>query len=177
MVARVSISKISTAFASSGVADIPLKINSIYMVNVPQEVTLFGTLTVSSWANKLGHVDSGLDHLLYDEVDQVLDSKTPYVMEHVFYPYPNPVEDESVSSLWNPRKSILCVEVEMDGRKGYYSIMMPVLERNRMYVIRELVITRNPGSEPYIPVESSTMSVSVEVNPWDSALSVGTIVI
>ena len=73
--------------------------------------------------------------------------------EHVFYPYPNPTKDDTYEATWAPRHTLLVVEVTFEGKKGYYPVVLPVLERNKTYVIDELVLRHRtspsrPGTRP-----------------------------
>lgn len=177
MVAKVVINRISSRFESGSMEASPLRITGIYMVNVASEVSFGLDVPVVDWANKLGRVDTSLDYLLYDPVDHMLTSRAPYIASHSFYVYPNQVQANSSSPSWTPRPTVLAVEVEMDGSKGWYPIVIPKIERNVEYIIDELVITRRPSSEPYVPVDTGSPTFGIEVAEWVLGLNLGKIII
>lgn len=180
LVARVSIAKISAKYPDTAAYQgKTLKVKGIYMINVSGSVDYAGTSEPGSWLNKLAHTDAAGDAYLYDELDRTIENNGSYEAEHIFYPYPNSIAG-SVKDLaadergnWSPRRSILCVEVEFGGEVGYYPVEMPVIERNKRYVIDELVLTRRPGSVPYDPIETGDATVSIEVSDWDATIKLG----
>jgi len=174
IVARVSIKKITHGFQYS-LADETLTVNGIYLINVAADNvhTADGTPTV--WVNQLAHNSSAYDALLYDEVNASVVQGTPYEKEHVFYPYPNPTEDSSYEDTWCPRHTMLVVDVNFEGTRGYYPVELPVLERNKTYVIEELVLKHRPGDKPYKPIETGDATVQITVNDWETGLNLGTI--
>lgn len=177
MVAKVSIRRISSNFASGAMQEMPLRITGIYMVNVSSKVTFGLEGNPLEYGNKLGRVDTSLDYLLYDPVDFIVKADTPYIAEHSFYPYPNAVKNNSTSPTWTPRNTILSIEVEADGQKGWYPIVFTEIQRNVEYIIDELVITRRPSYDPYVPVAEGKPSFKVNVSDWELGLNLGTIVI
>lgn len=176
-VARVSIGKISAAFKSSLMAGKTLKIKGIYLINVAGDHNFGFTGNPAVWYNKLGHSDASVDPLVYDAVTAEVSESAAYEVEHAFYPYPNPIVDDDHTSPWTPRHTILDIEVELDGETGWYPIVLPQIERNKTYSINEVVLTRRPSSEPYIPVETGETTVSVNVSEWELGLNLGTITI
>ncbi len=175
LVSRVSVGKVTTGFPYA-LTDADLTLDAIWLVNVAADTPLAGG-TPSEWANKLGHHDAGLDALLYDPVHTVVNNKTPYTQEHVFYPYPNPTEAVSYESSWCPRHTMLVLEVTLEEKKGYYAVELPVLERNKSYVIGEIHITHRPGDNPYTPVETGEAKVPIIVKEWETGVDLGTITI
>ena len=176
-VARVSIGKISAAFKSSLLVGKTLKIKGIYLINVAGDHNFGFTGDPTVWYNKLGHADTSVDHLVYDALAAEVSEAVPYEVEHAFYPYPNLVVEDEHTAPWTPRHTILDIEVELDGETGWYPIVLPQIERNKTYTIEEVVITRRPSSEPYIPVETGETTVSVNVSEWELGLNLGTITI
>ena len=172
IVSRVSIGKISTDFQYA-LASESLSIDGIYLINVAGDNNYAADGTPGTWANQLGHKDAAYDALLYDSVTATVDNKKPYEKEHVFYPYPNPTDKDTYDATWQPRHSILVVEVTFQGKKGYYPIVLPVLERNKTYVIDELVIRHRPGDVPYKPLETGDANVQITVNEWELGLNMG----
>ena len=175
-VSRVSIKKISTDFQYA-LAQESMAIDGIYLINVAADNTYAMDASPTSWVNQLGHKDNRYDTFLYDAVGSTINNSKPYVGEHVFYPYPNPTENDTYESTWAPRHSMLVVEVTFEKKKGYYPVVLPVLERNKTYVIDEMVIRHRPGDVPYKPLETGDATVQITVNDWELGLNMGTITI
>ena len=174
IVSRVSIGKITTAYQYA-LASESLTIDGIYLINVAADNNYAVNGTPSAWVNQLRHKDNAYDALLYDAVNQRLGNGESHTKEHVFYPYPNPTEAASYADNWTPRHTMLVVEVTFQGKKGYYPIELPVLERNKTYVIDELVVKHRPGEEPYKPLETGDATVQITVNDWETGLNLGTL--
>ena len=174
IVSRVSIKKISTDFQYA-LAQEDLTIDGIYLINVAADNTYAADGTPGQWVNKLGHKDNGYDKFLYDAVGATANNSKPYTKEHVFYPYPNPTKDDTYEATWAPRHTMLVVEVTFEKKKGYYPVVLPVLERNKTYVIEEMVIRHRPGDVPYKPIETGDATVQITVNDWELGLNMGTI--
>ena len=175
LVSRVSVKKISTEFQYA-LAGETLTIDGIYLINVAGDNTYAADGTPGTWVNQLGHKDNGLDALLYDKLTSTtVSNEKPYEKEHVFYPYPNPTKDDNYDATWTPRHTLLVVEVTFESKKGYYPVVLPVLERNKTYVIDELVIRHRPGDVPYKPIETGDATVQITVNEWELGLNMGKI--
>ena len=175
IVSRVSIKKISTDFQYA-LANESLTIDGIYLINVAADNNYAADGTPSGWVNKLGHKDDSYDALLYDKLSGVtVNNKNAYEKEHVFYPYPNPTSADTYDAVWAPRHTMLVVEVTFQGNKGYYPVVLPALERNKTYVIDEMVIRHRPGDVPYKPLETGDATVQITVNEWEVGLNMGKI--
>ena len=172
IVSRVSVKKISTAFQYA-LASESVTIDGIYLVNAAADNNYAADGTPSTWVNKLGHQDSTFDKYLYDKVGATASNSKTYETEHVFYPYPNPTENDTYDATWAPRHTLLVVEVTFQGKKGYYPVVLPVLERNKTYVIEELVLKHRPGDVPYKPLETGDATVQITVNDWEVGLNMG----
>ena len=184
IVARVSVAKITAAFPDTPTYEgKTLKVTGIYMLNVAGTVNYGLSDGPSQWYNKLSHEDDVVDAFLYDALDQTVANNSSYEVEHAYYPYPNSVDtsvkdiDDADRGTWSPRRSILCIEVEFDGVKGYYPIEMPAIERNKTYTVDEVVITRSPTDEAYDPIDTGVATVSITVEEWELGLSLGTVTI
>ncbi|MBR0533340.1 MAG: hypothetical protein IJK19_01455 [Bacteroidales bacterium] len=184
LVARVSVSKITAAFPDTPAFEgKTLKVTGIYMLNVSGAVKYSLEGEPGLWYNKLKHENEQVDTFLFDALDQTIENNSSYEAEHAFYPYPNNIDvsvkslDEESRGTWSPRRSILCIEVEYDGGTGYYPIELPVIERNKTYLIEEVVITRAPGDKPYDPIDTGAATVSITVQDWELGLNLGTVTI
>lgn len=135
------------------------------------------------------HAYNESTHKLADGVSVAVDNS--HTKEYVFYPYPNiyPVTGtpDTYADEWNPRGTLLVLEVNMfDGNgdaialpngatTGYYPIIMPALERNKTYIVEEIRITRLPGESPYKPIETGEAKVTIVVDEWELGLNMGTV--
>ena len=174
IVSRVSIKKISTDFQYA-LAQETLTVDGIYLINVAADNNYAADGTPAAWVNQLGHKDNGYDTFLYDKVGASVQNSKAYEKEHVFYPYPNPTEKDTYDATWTPRHTMLVVEVTFENKKGYYPVVLPVLERNKTYVIDEMVIRHRPGDVPYQPLETGDATVQITVNDWELGLNMGKI--
>ena len=184
IVARVSVAKITAAFPDTPAYEgKTLKLTGIYMLNAAGSVDYALSDGPAEWFNKLSHADAQADVFLFDALDQTVANNSSYEVEHAYYPYPNSVTT-SVKDIeladrgtWSPRKSILCIEVEFDGKTGYYPIEMPAIERNKTYAVEEVVMTRSPADNPYDPIDTGVATVSITVQEWELGLNLGTVTI
>ncbi len=173
-VSRVSIKKISTDFQEA-LSSQTVSIDGIYLINVAADNTFAADGTPNTWVNQLKHKDNDYDALLYDKVSATVSNKKAYEKEHVFYPYPNPTSQDTYDSAWAPRHTILVVEVTLQNKKGYYPVVLPILESNKTYVIDEMIIRHLPNDDPYKPLETGDASVQITVNEWEVGLNMGKI--
>lgn len=176
LVSRVSVGRITTGFEYA-LANESLHLDAIWLVNVATEARLGMEAAPESWANRLAHTDTALDPFLYDRADAVVKNTSPYEQLHVFYPYPNPTEASAYTAEWCPRHTMLVIEVTLVGKKGYYPVELPILERNRSYAIGEIHITHYPGDTPYVPVETGETAVPIVVKDWENEVNLGIITI
>ena len=174
IVSRVSVRKISTHFQYA-LAQETMTSHGIYLINVAADNNYAADGTPATWVNQLGHKDNGYDKYLYDAPAATVGNSKPYEKEHVFYPYPNPTEKDTYDATWAPRHTMLVVEVTFEQKKGYYPVVLPALERNKTYVIDEMVIRHRPGDVPYKPLETGDATVQITVNDWELGLNMGTI--
>lgn len=174
LVSRVSVKKISTDFQLALASD-SISIDGIYLINVAGDNTYAADGTPGTWVNRLKHEDGSYDALLYDKVSAVVENKKAYEKEHVFYPYPNLTDKVTYEDTWEPRHTMLVIEVTFQGKKGYYPVPLPILERNKTYVIDEVILRHLPNDKPYKPLETGDATVQITVNEWEVGLNMGTI--
>lgn len=166
LVAKVVVDRITRNFSVSSTASLPLKIRGVYLVNVVGNSNLAGNASASTWYNKLGHKDTGLDALLYDSVGSTLANGASYSTVHTFYPFPNASTSTSTSSTWSARKTMLVIDTELDGKDNYYPIFINALERNKIYEFTSITLTKRGSPDPYTPVTSEDVSFTVKVSDF-----------
>lgn len=172
LVAKVELQKISRKFISASQGAVEMSIDAIYLTNVAgdteyQEDTT-KIKTPSIWLNQMGYHSSEADSLLYDgSIPQTLADKSEYRVVHSFYPYRNPTEANVDGGTWSPRHTKLVIRTTYGGKVKYYPIVLPKLERNKKYVITDLILTR-PGSDSEdIPVSAADCKFSIKVAEWE----------
>ena len=166
LVSKVVVDKITRNFSIPALASQTMKIRGIYLINVVGNSNLGGNSTASTWYNKLGHSDAALDALLYDSVSASLANGSSYSTVHTFYPFPNASTSTSTASTWSARKTMLVIDTELNGENNYYPIFINALERNKVYEFTSITLTKRGSSNPYTPVTSEDVSVTVKVTDF-----------
>ena len=173
LVAKVELQKISRKFISASQGAVEMRIDAIYLTNVAgdteyQEETSEIKSSPSIWLNKMGYESSEADSLLYDgPIKRTLADKAEYSVKHSFYPYRNPTEANADGGEWSPRHTKLVIRTTYGGKVKYYPIVLPKIERNKKYVITDLILTR-PGSDSEdIPVSAADCQFSIKVDEWE----------
>ena len=183
---KIVLEKIIRNFSEPLYADLPLTVKRIFLSNVASVANLSaipgnprgfvvqkGVIANLSAAEKALLVDEGLNAVLYDGQS--------YDTVHTFYAYPNGVlNDEFGGSTFHARRTRLVVECEYNGNTCYYPITLPgvqnnsrgVLERNKVYRITTLTLTRPGSPDPDVPDDQvssiQTCTFSVTAEPWSS---------
>ena len=89
----------------------------------------------------------------------------------VYYVFPNDY-DELYSDEWAPRRTMLVLEASVlcpDGetRTGYYPVALPMLERNKTYIIEDMKLLHYPVEKPYQQMAISDVFFDVTVLDWE----------
>lgn len=169
--ARVAVSKIETAFELEQHRSMAFKVHSIYLINVAGDRKYLEAGTPSQWWNE-GDYDEQSPALLYEDMnDTLIADSEPYMTEHYFYCYPNPVVADSQADPWTPRHTRLVVEASLDNARYFYPVTLPVLESNKKYDVT-LKITRPGSTDADTPVTKDEASFRVSVQPWQDGADV-----
>ena len=173
VVSKVILDKVTTDFsARPELAAKDFVIESVYMINVAGEYDLQGDVVPEVWYNRSAYSSSLVDPLVYDSVGSPLSSGASYAVSHRFYVCPNPVVSDVRGGAWSPRHTRLVLQALLGGRRYYYSVSLPQLERNCYYRIAELVLT---GRGSLDPDEESGDAVRVSISrslAWDGDITV-----
>ena len=164
MVSKVVIEKISTAFTSAYLASQTFTIKGIYLTNVVANNNYALNLDAKSieWFNQL-KVDTTSSNEAKDLTqDTGMTATVPYETAHSFYCYPNSCEDDSTAAEWAPRHTRLVIETTL----GYYTIKLPVLERNKIYTVKELKITKKGSLNPWEDITTYNATFDITVEKW-----------
>lgn len=170
LVSKVVLQSIRRSFSNSELASKELRIRGIYLTDVVTNRGYFKGAESYSWANRLRHEDTALDHLLFDSVGATLAQANTYSSEHAFYPYPNASSQEpgaAASGTWSERRTMLVIDTTLDGVDNYYPVYLPALESNKTYVITSFTLTKRGSHNPWEPVESSDVSYEIKVVDWE----------
>lgn len=165
-VARVQLSSLSVEIDMPQYKNLPFKVQSVYLINVPAEMPYFETVESTLWYNKSGYVQEDYNDLTYDDMgDFEITAETPYEAGNVFYCYPNNVGKDSFDEEWCPRSTRLVVEATLGDEKYYYPVKLPKLEQNMRYEVN-LVVTRPGCATPDSDIKKFAADFNITVNNW-----------
>ena len=182
---KVIVNKITRDFSDGDLVEVPMSITRLSMSNVAGDCDYACSgSNPTLWINQAGVVDTNYeraDLLVEDIASAPLANLASYEQTHVFYVYPNPVTADSYSNTFSPRHTRLMITADYNGHACYYPVTLPgssygdghaqTLERNKVYCISELTLTK-PGSfnpdNPGNMVNSEVgFTCTVEVVDWD----------
>lgn len=117
-----------------------------------------------SWMNASGADSVTLSRLshpeyLFREIGESV-GREPRVLDLDFYAYPNPNRGFG--------ETRLVIECVIQGRRYYYPLSLPPLERSISYEL-DVCITRLGSDDPDTPVKTGWAEVSLRVLPWEYA--------
>lgn len=93
------------------------------------------------------------------------------------YAMPNAsaADDDASVEPWAPRRTRLCIRLIIGGVPQWYAVDLPAMQRNRHYIVSELVIAGPGTAEPDMHVDRTDVVFSVTVAPWaDEDVDAGT---
>ena len=176
---KISIRKIRLQTDDEAYTGSTLSIGAIYLTNVYLRSGLAdsdfdASEDPSDWYNAMGWHLSGaenaLDALVGDRgIGKELENGQSYENAHVFYAFPNPVTEDCQDAEWSPRCTRMVIEATLGGKRYYYAISFPGMQRNHSYIVTEAVI-KSPGSlspEEVIP-GSIAASITTVQDTWDT---------
>lgn len=171
-VSKVELKNLVTEFELPQYREMEFKVTSVYLINVPAEMTYFNEGAPTLWFNCSEYVETDDNTLLYDDMDDLLVSdSSPYSVRNTFYSYPNLTEADSFDSSWSPRKTRLVVETTLGGEKYYYPVTIPSLEQNKRYEVN-LTVTRPGSYDPDVIVDKFAGIFTIQVKDWEIGASV-----
>lgn len=169
MVSKISLSRISRQFSSPSLAARKLQIKSIYMINVPGEISIAGKCQQNGWKNRRMYEMGDSDRLLCDNnLNITLDNLSEYSTAHHFYCYPNECTEDNSDDAWSPRKTRLVIEAELGGKTRFYSLTLPEVGRNRSYVIEKIILRGKGTLTPDNPYGTMECSAQIRITDWTS---------
>lgn len=174
LVASVKVEKITNmmeakAYRGNGL----FKVDAIYLTNVVGSWAYDGSTNPQSladeeWMARLVKEDSPL--ICDANVNQTVNYEQSMTDTHTFYAFPNNCAVDE-SETWSKRSTMLVVEATLDGVKYYYPCAVGPLERNRQYVISEIIIRRPGSNYPWQAVHKTDATVKVEITQWSQPVT------
>lgn len=161
-----------------------LKVTRVYISNVAGQVN-YGLDTYSpadgQWYNKGGYqASNNLGSFTQDiGLSATVANGSKYETNHFFYAYPNNNAQADYAAAWTPKRTMLVVQIEYDGKLYDYPVDLGVdLAPNKMYVINNLKLVNlgnlddgeEGGKDEENPVSGSTAQVSVDIVDWSLVL-------
>lgn len=171
-VAKVQLTSLTVAIDMPQYSSMPFKVQSVFLINVPAEMTYFETIESPLWYNKSGYDPEDFNDLTYDDMEGFeITDETPYVAQNVFYCYPNKVATDSYDATWCPRNTRLVVEATLGDETYYYPVKLPKLEQNRRYDVK-LTVTRPGNLTPDSEFKKFDANFQISVVDWSHGSSI-----
>ncbi len=180
LVSKVVLENVKADFSSPYLAGLEFKVTGIYLINVvaSNNYAMSQDRGEYEWVNKL-KLDSGNPAAALTQdtgLNITLTEEAPYTTAHTFYSYPNPVMENYTTGEWSLRKTRLVVETTLGGTVGYYSLELPILERNKVYKVTDLTVTKRGTANPYEPVVTADAKFTITVADWETGTSSSVII-
>ena len=184
MVCKAGIRKISVLFTDPVLSGRTFRLKAIYLTNCYGKSRYGSDWNASDilsdpfyWYNRMGfQTDSAVDGILADmDIDAILTADSPYMQEHAFYFYPNPLPEtlDSRSETWSRRHTRLVIEAQIGERTYYYPVTLPASHRNRTYFIEEAVIRDLGSLDPELEQPGTVdITFSTSTDDWSPVYSV-----
>jgi len=156
IVAKVLVDKITAAFTTSALQSADFIINKIYLVNVAKSNKY--DLSVTPAEYYVGSEDNGanINAMIRETgLSYNLKNSASSTVKHGFYVYPN----------GSANKTKVVIEATLLGANQVYSFELPAVERNKVYDITEIKITRQSG-------DLTDTEVKITVSDWDSVTTI-----
>ena len=161
--AKITLDRITRAFASPVLQARPMTVNRIYLTNVAADRPLCTDGAPAAWLNKLGN-QGDCPALLCDEVGKAL---TDVLSEtHTFYVYPNPSTSAARGGTWSPRHTRLVIDTTLDGARSYYVIDIPDILGNHVYRLTDIVLGRPGAADEENVSAEAAVRFSCSVAGW-----------
>ena len=163
---KIELRSLSCDFRGKAYEGLPFHLERIFLTYANEAYQPLSPGTAMSYRNP-GYL-AELSHFQHPEmllrpIGQDI-SATRMVLEESLYCYPNPATGAEMGRM----PTHLVLEGTLDGQHCYYPIPLPALEANTHYSV-QLTLTRLGSTDPDIPVESGTLILESETQPWNQA--------
>ena len=179
---RLVVRKITNNLSSAALRELEFRVDSIFVINV-QGANNYGGNGYQAvdgiWHNRMMFDAADADMpkaLVLSETDEKIAYGSSSANGYAVYAYPNDYvasEDEQSYDTWTKRSTRLVVKANIGGRGYYYPITMPVMESNKSYEVKNLIITRPGSDNPDKPVTSFDVQFEINVLDWTQVLVTG----
>ncbi len=149
-----------------------LRIDSIYLTNVPGLCTLAGGPSRDSsdirWFNRLDSEPSEdwPSDLLFGAVGREMGPRDSLSAGLAFYTFPNSAPDSRGRDAWTPRCTRLVVAATLCGKRTFYPVTLEKVERNRHYMV-DLTVSNFGTEHPEdLPDKYSEAVLKLTVEGW-----------
>ena len=158
---KVSVGSLSPVFLDTGTPE-PAEayLDNVFLINASASIPL----SLRQSADMLRNQDclepdlpEGLAVLLCKAVSMHLQGTETRNLDLSLYCFPNPLGSTK-----------LVLDLNIGGRKNYYPIPIPSMERNVEYHIDEIVLLGEGSPSPAIPVDRKAIACEVTVLPWNT---------
>lgn len=153
IVAKVLVDKIVAAFTSSSLQSADFIINRIYLVNVAKSNRYDLSATPSEYYSGSDDNGENINGMIRETgLSYNLRNNGSSDVKHGFYVYPNS----------SANKTKIVIEATLLGAAQVYSFELPSVERNKVYDISEIKITKIGG-------DMSESDINISVSEWEYA--------
>lgn len=172
IVAKVTLSVTTRFPEGSGYG--PLRIEDIYLTNVPGENNLAASDTLPAadavWYNRMDletPAPAGMQPgLLSGHIGKELAAMDSMDAGLSFYPYPNSSEDDRDTSEWSCRRTRLVVRATLAGRTTYYPVTFARIRPNTHYHVDMEISGFGVDHPENNPDDHGTLDLKVSADPW-----------
>lgn len=186
MVGRIALCSITNSLPKAYGA---ITVNRVFISNVVGNQNLQGDAKPTLWYNKEGRMDespmnpehiidgstckASCESLTFKEVNSSLATGGTYKPEDscVFYGMPNSATDTPTGfmSPFTPQNTVLVVVTTINSKTYYYPVAIKSgIARNCSYSVYLSIIDLG-SDDPNKPLQKESLSVTVEVNKWDTS--------
>lgn len=180
-VAKIGIEKITVASdVTPVITGRGFTVKRIYLTNVFRVSRYYDAynpvVTTTQWYNRMGQSTSPADALILDSgINASIATGSSYTTKHYFYTYPNSTTAASDrrTGTWSVRCTRLVVEAEVGTQTYYYTVTVPAIERNKTYIIKEMIIKKLGSTDPEQEIPGAAdVEFESDVQGWGSQYNI-----
>jgi len=185
--ARVVVRKITNSLSSPALQNQSFEVKKVYLSNVATKAEYDGVALTSGqvWKNQFGYqASNNLASFTNDDVTSGSVTKgNAYMTSHFLYAYPNAADyiPYTQGASFTARRTMLVVRIKIGETLYNYPIVLPALQSNKTYEIKDLIISRpgnkddgeEGGEDEENPVTGSNATFTISINSWNTVLVTG----
>lgn len=154
-VSKVVLNSITTDFVAPVYQNGNITIKSVYLQKAVKTALVNSSDQGSGYYNQSTFTE-GLSGLIGENLNMSLHGNTTVPMNYIFFPAYTCFPDETR----------LVIKAELEGVDYYYPFILPVMERNKIYTITNLKITRPGLLDPTGVIEWESASLDISIVDW-----------